>query len=233
MVAIRCELLATTSQTTQQQSDFHNEIVHDLDQHHDHLTYSVGNIHQHIDGRMHRLEQLLRDQETRLYKSKASQLGSDFSKLAVQRANGARSARTKPSISTSTPRRDSIGICMNRYVGTCQHGCPCACHKQQKSMTPSTMGRFLGQLSIGYCSVPILSTKYDNRTCKKSQTLQATAEYWFPMGFFWSQIVGLQVGYEPNIGPQLQTEYAAQSTRFCCVHRLRRSRKHRRIDRSL
>ena len=204
MVAIRCELLATTSQTTQQQSDFHNELVRDLAQHQDHLTHSVGDIHQHIDKRMHRLEQLIADQETRLYKSQASQLGSEFSKLAVQRANAARSARTKPSISTGTPRCDAIGIRMNRYIGNCQHGCPCTCHKQQKSITPSIIERFLGQLSIGYCGVPILSAKCDNTTCTKSQTLQVSAEYWFPMGLFWSQIVRLQVGYEPNIGPQLQ-----------------------------
>ena len=65
------------------------------------------------------------------------------------------------------------------------------------------MDRILGQLFIGYAGLPLLSSKCDKEVCTKSQPARVSVEYWFPLGFCWSQIVRLPLGYQPNIGPQM------------------------------
>lgn len=50
--------------------------------------------------------------------------------------------------------------------------------------------------------MPLLTLKCDSDACEKAQTPHISLEYWFPMGFVWSQIVRLQLGFLPNVGPQ-------------------------------
>jgi hypothetical protein len=58
------------------------------------------------------------------------------------------------------------------------------------------------KLFVGYAGLPLLSPKCDAEDCEKSQVPEISLEYWFPLGFFWSQIVRLQVGYQASIGPK-------------------------------
>jgi hypothetical protein len=65
------------------------------------------------------------------------------------------------------------------------------------------MDRLIGQLFVGYAGLPLLSPKCDNDICGKTQSAYVSVEYWFPLGFCWSQIIRFQVGYRPHLGPQL------------------------------
>ncbi|KAA6408740.1 MAG: hypothetical protein FRX48_07083 [Lasallia pustulata] len=72
---------------------------------------------------------------------------------------------------------------------------PTKSHKQPN--TTESIGLF-----VGYAGMPLLTLKCDSDACEKAQTPHISLEYWFPMGFVWSQIVRLQLGFLPNVGPQ-------------------------------
>ena len=86
----------------------------------------------------------------------------------------------------------------------CRPGCTCACHTQNRTQTQSIVDRIFGQLFIGFAGIPVLSAKCDNALCRKAQQPQIQAEYWFPAGVFWSQIIRFQAAYQTNMGPSWQ-----------------------------
>ena len=61
----------------------------------------------------------------------------------------------------------------------------------------------ISQLFVGYSGLPLLNHTCDTETCERLQTPSVSFEYWFPMGFLWSQIVCLQMSYQPQFGPQV------------------------------
>jgi hypothetical protein len=119
-------------------------------------------------------------------------------------------------------RSEGVGVRVSQYPSSCRPGCPCACHSQRRSNTPTFMNRVLGQMFVGYVGLPLLSPKCDNAACEKSQVPTVSVEYWFPLGFCWSQIVRLQVGYRPNVGPQfnLTTLRSVPDTAQCVDYAL-------------
>ena len=100
-------------------------------------------------------------------------------------------------------RSEGVRVRLNQKTSVCQRGCQCACHASRTSATPALVDRVLGQLFIGYTGLPFLSAKCNVEDCEKSQSPHVSLEYWFPLGFFWSQIVRLQVNYQANVGPQV------------------------------
>lgn len=58
-------------------------------------------------------------------------------------------------------------------------------------------------LLVTYAGLSLLSAKCDGEECSKSQVPRISLEYWFPLGFFWSQIVRLQIDYQANVGPRM------------------------------
>lgn len=111
--------------------------------------------------------------------------------------------RRRPSPPQLPARSEGVRVRLNQYRSNCHSGCRCICHVSQKAATPGFMDRVLGQLFVGYSGLPILSSKCDKENCSKSQNAQVSVEYWFPLGFCWSQIVRLQLGYQASIGPQM------------------------------
>ena len=118
--------------------------------------------------------------------------------------------RRRPSpkpIASSPPlqpaRSEGVRVRLNQYASTCRPGCHCACHASRISATPALVDRVLGKLFIGYAGLPLLTAKCDAEECEKSQVPHVSLEYWFPLGFFWSHIIRLQVDYQGNIGPQM------------------------------
>ena len=106
---------------------------------------------------------------------------------------------------TQSSRRALQGV--NLHVAArkrCRSGCICACHAQDRNQTPSFLDRIFGQLFVGYAGIPVLSAKCDNAVCQKSQQPQIQAEYWFPAGVFWNQIIRFQATYQANVGPTWQ-----------------------------
>ncbi|KAK0128443.1 hypothetical protein ONS95_000416 [Cadophora gregata] len=61
----------------------------------------------------------------------------------------------------------------------------------------------IGKMFVGYAGLPLLSPKCNLADCENSQAPNVSMEYWFPLGFFRSQIVRLQVAHCQNVGPQV------------------------------
>ena len=127
-------------------------------------------------------------------------------------------SKTRPP-KTTTPNTQGIAINVSQYASACPPTCFCSCHVQARVPMPVFVNRVLGQLFVGAAGIPFLSAKCNSQTCKNSRVRRVTAEYWFPLGVFWSQIVRLQVGYQANVGPQ----YSLRSLRRVpdsaqCVH---------------
>ena len=98
---------------------------------------------------------------------------------------------------------DAISVKVTQRISNCGRGCHCACHKEEKTSTPTIMNRLFGQLFVGYSGMPLLSPNCDSAACWKAQVPTVSLEYWFPYGVFWSQIISLKVAYQPNTGPQM------------------------------
>lgn len=188
--------------STQLQDIQREGLLSGLAQHHDMISGSLKQVYDRVDERIGRVEDMIKAQETRLYESQEDRLGPHYGAAAQRRRRRSKLAKFDPVQLQSRP--DAVGVRLARYATTCRSGCPCACHKQKKSSTPAIMDRVFGQLFVGYAGVPGLSPKCDEAACEMSQTAHVNMEYWFPLGFFWSQIVRLQIGYQPHVGPQLQ-----------------------------
>ncbi|KAK5128007.1 hypothetical protein LTR85_005124 [Meristemomyces frigidus] len=205
MVTVRLQtetILHASTNITQQHRDLHDELRQGLAIQHVGLDSSIAQFQDHIDSRLKRIEESLSNQESRLYDSQAKQLGPEMSRIAKQRARAARDPQRK-GVSVRGAQSDAIGIRMTQQVGFCRKNCACSCHKQKKTATPTAVDRWLGQLSLEFAGIPMINVRCSSRSCERSQSPQVSLEYWFPLGFLWSQIVRLRMGYERSIGPQL------------------------------
>jgi len=79
----------------------------------------------------------------------------------------------------------------------------CACRRIKKSATPPSLSRILGQFFVEHAGIPVISTSCDTSTCTNAQSSHVHAEYWFPLGVFWSRIVSFHINYQANLGPSL------------------------------
>ncbi|KAK5691678.1 hypothetical protein LTR17_025645 [Elasticomyces elasticus] len=206
LVTVRLQaeiILAETTAASHRHRDVHDDLrVHMSDQRAGRDNAIL--LQTRIDERLQGVEQSLQRQEARLYSNQLKQLDPDMGRIVRQRARAAREQQGNKSSLLGGARRDAIGIRLTRQVGFCRRDCPCVCHKQRSVSTPSAIDRWLGQLSVEFSGIPMINVKCDNDSCERSQAPQVSMEYWFPLGFLWSQIIRLRMGYQPNIGPQLQ-----------------------------
>ncbi|EEP77276.1 predicted protein [Uncinocarpus reesii 1704] len=150
-----------------------------------------------VDERITRVEQMLQRQTNQLQVNQAQQVGALYN---VHTANRRR-ARSRQSSPPATPTNsEGLTVRVTPYVVTCRRGCPCACHSKQKASTPALLNRIFGQLFIGYAGLPLVGPKCDTARCLGSQASQVSVEYWFPLGFFSSTILRMQLGHQPNMG---------------------------------
>jgi len=207
MMRIRLDLqtISTTAlQSAQERNAMQDELQTDLVRHHDSLTDSLDSVYQQVDQRIGHIEEHLKAQSDQLRASQLHQLGPFY-------GHSPSYTRPKP---RPTPRRaqhekmehpNSVSVRVSQY-SACRPGCPCACHSQIKSATPGLADRVMGQLFVGYTGLPLISRKCDTEICRKSQTPSVSLEYWFPLGFVWSQIFRLQMTYQSNVGPQFELQ---------------------------
>jgi hypothetical protein len=106
--------------------------------------------------------------------------------------------------SRSPAQSQGVGVRVRQYATVCRPGCSCACHSQRRSATPRLVDRILGQLFLGYAGLPLFNPNCNIASCEKAQIPHVSVEYWFPLGFCWSQIVRLQLAYQPNVGPHME-----------------------------
>jgi hypothetical protein len=207
MIRVRLDLetLSTvTSRSAEDQSEFRDEVMQGLVRQQECIVDSLGQNYQQVDQRLSRLEEMLNAQSAQIQTNQSAKMGPLYSTSPPPSRRRRIRGSSKDSEPRSPARSGGVGIRLSQYYSTvCRPGCSCACHTQRKSAIPGLMDRLIGQLFVGYAGLPLLSPKCDNDTCGKTQSAHVSVEYWFPLGFCWSQIIRLQVGYRPHLGPQL------------------------------
>ncbi|KAF2105246.1 ankyrin repeat-containing domain protein [Lophiotrema nucula] len=123
-----------------------------------------------------RMENMLRDEAARLEDHQRTQLAMYKNRRLVQQRKAKAAGLASPH---AKPSSEGVGIRLKQFVNGCKKGCVCACHKRSASETPSIVDR-----------------------CTKAQAPYIKVEYWFPLGFLWSQIVRFEAA--GGMGPQMQ-----------------------------
>ncbi|KAF3481219.1 uncharacterized protein GIQ15_03978 [Arthroderma uncinatum] len=156
----------------------------------------------HVDARVARVEELLRDQAQRVQEGQFTQVGPLYNVVAARR----RVSHSKKAVTPRNRQPEGSSTGITPYRLRCAPGCACACHTQLKTASPGLLNRLFGQMFIGYSGIPYLSPSCDIDTCTKYRASKVSMEYWFPMGFT-STILRIQAGYQANTGLlfQLQT----------------------------
>ena len=162
-----------------------------------------SDLNQRVDQRVGRLVELLENQSNRWQDGQTTQLGPFYRAPLLNRRqrSPAIKAKKKPQ---DLPQSEGVGVKVVQYSSACRPRCPCSCHEYKKSASPTFFNRVLGQMFIGYTGLPLFSPKCSSQQCQKGQVPRVSLEYWFPLGFFWSQIVSLQAGFSQNLGPHFQ-----------------------------
>ncbi|KAI4187971.1 MAG: hypothetical protein LQ346_005403 [Caloplaca aetnensis] len=177
-----------------------NMIQTDLARHHNQMEDAFTHIYARVDQRIGAVESLLEAQSAQLAASQSSQLGNVYGPRYRWRARKqARKGTQHPIVDGN----DSLAVRVNHY-NSCRRGCLCICHVESRSSTPGFVDRVLGQVFVGYTGLPGLNTNCNVGTCQKTQSPSMSFEYWFPLGFVWSQIVRLRFTYEQNLGPHFE-----------------------------
>ncbi len=191
-----------TSQTAEYRDGLRNEVLDSLASHQDGVKTSLHHVYEQVDQRIAKVEEMLKAQADQVQTGQITQIGP------LYRARPRNRRRPSPeAIANSQPlqpaRSEGVRVRLNQYASTCRPVCRCACHASRTSVTPALVDRVLGKLFVGYAGLPLLNAKCDTEECEKLQVPHVSLEYWFPLGFFWSHIVRLQVNYQENIGPQM------------------------------
>ncbi|KAF8850789.1 hypothetical protein BDZ45DRAFT_184563 [Acephala macrosclerotiorum] len=206
MMRVRLDLeslSAVTTESIQNQTTSWDEFLRRLTIQHEDVTESVSGTYQLVDQRISRVEEMLRAQSAQIQASQLAQIGPLFNMGPPPSRRRYSRAISKNRVPQMPVRGEAVGVRLTQYATVCRQGCLCACHSQTRSSTPGFMDRMLGQLFVGYAGMPLLSPPCDLDTCDKSQAPHVNVEYWFPLGFCWSQIIRLQLAYQPSTGPQI------------------------------
>lgn len=121
----------------------------------------------------------------------------------------------------SVPVNSAVGVRVRKNIGSiCSLGCSCKCHLQDKSSSSGYLDNIVGRLVLGYLGLPFLNSPCDLDTCRRRQAPSVSAEYWFPMGFCWSQIVRLQFSYQSQMGTSMGAPFPEESAWLCEVRKV-------------
>ena len=174
-------------QSSEDLDDLRQEVIHN------------NALAQQMDARVDEIMELLKNQSGRLQEGYATQLGPHYGSPPYRRRRNVEHHVKRES--QHMPKPETVSIRVSQY-SVCQSGFPCLCHTYKRSSTPAIADRLLGQLFVGYAGLPVVSRKCNIEACRKAQTPNVNLEYWFPLGFFWSQIVRVQIGISQSFGPQ-------------------------------
>lgn len=175
-----------------------------LDEHQKSVAQNMSQQYLQVDERLGRVEALIRAQSAAVHASQASQIGPLYNPSTPPARRNTARGLSPASASRIRSNSTSVRVRLRQAHSTCQTGCSCSCHAESNAKTPSFMERMLGQVFIGYSGIPLLSNKCDSGECAQKQIPTANMEYWFPLGFCWSQIVRFHLAYDANTGPSLQ-----------------------------
>ncbi|KAL8969910.1 MAG: hypothetical protein Q9197_004097 [Variospora fuerteventurae] len=203
MMRIRLDINALsgiTSEAARAPAILHTTLQKNLDRHHHQIENTLTQVYAQVDERIGAVQSLLEAQSAQLCVNQTNQLGNVYGPRYKQRQR----RLAKRTIQHPHPDgNQSIAVRVNQYT-SCRSGCRCLCHVESKSSTPGFVDRVLGQAFVGYTGLSGLKSKCDLDTCEKSQSPNISFEYWFPLGFVWSQIVRFRLTYERNLGPHFE-----------------------------
>ena len=169
---------------------------------HDELTSSMNAAYEHIEQRIGKVEELLMEQSRRFETSQLRVLGTAYGEPSSYIKKPSKIVRRETQHLNEAKPAD-IGIRLSHYRH-CRPGCTCNCHKETRSSSPALVDRVFGHMFVGYTGLPFLKSKCDTSSCEMSQPAQVNLEYWFPLGFFWSKILRVQMTYQNHLGPQFE-----------------------------
>ncbi|KAL6720093.1 hypothetical protein ACLMJK_002014 [Lecanora helva] len=196
-------LSRTTSHESGDQTDFRIQVSEELAQHHAALSESVDQSVQRVDQRISKIEELLMTQAIGIDKSQFLGTMPEPQSTAVAIRQRPSRAATDSSFEKMGLTSQAISVRVKKSIGpVCRPDCACACHSGHNAKSSGYWDGIIGRLFLGYSGLPLLSAGCDLPTCRKPQTPSVSAEYWFPLGFCWSQIVRLELSYQSHIGPQ-------------------------------
>ncbi|KAL9101172.1 MAG: hypothetical protein Q9163_003550 [Psora crenata] len=204
MMRIRVDLQSLSvigSQSIEGQDAMREDLHTSLVRHHNDLGILMQ-MYAQVNGRIGTVEGLLRAQASQLERNQFKQMGNNYGDPSTYiRQNRPPRRRSTQHPVDSNPQ--DIGIRVAQY-NACRSGCPCNCHVQARSSTPGLIDRVFGKIFVGYAGLPLLSPKCNTTSCEKAQAAHISLEYWFPLGFVWSQIVRFRLTYESNVGPHFE-----------------------------
>lgn len=197
-----------TTQASEKSSAFQDRMSQGFVEHRNVLVQSLEQSRTQVDDRLNRLEQLLLEQKAMMQACSYPPTFGDFSQTLRQRRKQlyGPSSEAKDRESVGQAGGHVSGICVQtlQYKGAmCRPGCPCACHFRHEVQSPGSVGRFLGQLFVGYAGLPLVSRRCTTEACRRQQAPHVSIQYWFPLWFL-AQTVRLQLSYRPTLGPQIQ-----------------------------
>jgi hypothetical protein len=203
-VQLDLETLSTVAtRSHEEQTVFRDTFLQGLAGHQEDLKESLGKSYEQVEQRISRVEEMLRVQSEQFQVSQSARLQLPSSR-PFPRPRRLSQEEIKRRASRSPARSEGVGVRVTQYATVCRPGCSCSCHSQQRSATPRLVDRVLGKLFLGYAGLPIFSPRCNTDTCEKAQIPHVSVEYWFPLGFCWSQIIRLHLAYQPNFGPHMQ-----------------------------
>ena len=192
------------SRREKERAHFRKEIFSDLASHRDGAVDRLNELYHQVDERIAKVEGVLKasPDEAQLSPLRSMMVTQEARPTCRQRMHQC-SQKLPTTKDIDELRSEGVRIRLRSQISCCSVGCNCICHVTRKASTPAMVDRVLGQLSICYAGLPFFTTKCDSEKCRKSQSPWISLEYWFPLGYFWSQIFSLQVAYQANIGPQV------------------------------
>ena len=196
-----------TSQFAHDQASAKEYFIETLSHEQEGPEESMSEVTSQVDQRIGRDEELLKAQSEHYQDSLSTQLVSYHKVPPPHLRQTSSRGSNKGDGSPPIPRAEGIDLRVTQDITTCARGCPCACHKRSKSSSPVILERIIGQMFVDYAGLPIFSKKSNITVCTKGQSPYVRMEYWFPLGFIWSQIVHLQMAYLQNAGPQMQLNF--------------------------
>ena len=192
------------SQTAQERALLRREILSSLASHRDGVVDHINGLYHRLDERIANVEGVLKATPDEAQPSPLrSMMETPKARPTDRKWIPQRSQKLPATKDIDIPRSEGLRIRLRRRTSSCPVGCNCICHITRKASTPAMVDRVLGQLFVGYAGMPFLTAKCDAEGCRKSQSPWISLEYWFPLGYFRSQIFRLQVAYQSNFGPQV------------------------------
>ena len=194
MVRLRMDvenISVVATQSSSRQTTLRNELL------------QGSELHQRVDQNVGRIVELLENQSSQMQRGYASQLGP-FYRIPPKRQQLSLVANAEKQ-SPEFSKTEGVVVKVLQYASGCRPRCPCSCHDYKKAASPVFFDRVLGKMFIGYTSLPILSPSCSSQQCQKGRIPCVSLEYWFPLGFFWSQMVSVQASFSQSFGPQFQS----------------------------